>query len=660
MKNIIILVTLASWALCSQAIDVENLAGSLAEKVNDQSVESLTVTGTMNAEDFYFISSNLHELVTLDIQDVTIEPCRTAQFHYWRNDFPANEIPTGALADMKLANVALPATASVIQEAAFAGCARLETILLPAALDSIGNYAFAGCSALQAVTLPASVRAVGDGAFMRCSSLERITVEPSGRLSTMGEAALMDCPLLTDVTLGEALLATGERLMAGSGVSNLDLTASKRLETLGDWMMVKTPVTTAALPAGLRSVGKGAFLYATDLTTLTMGEALSILGDYAMAGSGLDGDIEFTGLSQMGDYALYNVTGLSQVTLPESTAWLGDSAMAGMTGLEALTCLAAEVPELGENVWAGVDQQSVPLTVPSSSVDLYKAAEQWKEFLYGEEWLRGDVNGDGEVNIADMNALLGIILGGTADDAMMRRADVNEDGEIGIADMNAVLDIILSPSSMSSAVVDCDDLLLMDDLAIMPGEQRTVTVKLDNAEAYSALQCDVTLPQGLTISGNGMTIASDAQDHTVQMRAMDASTTRTVVYSMSKSQFEGEDNAVISFTVTADATLAAEAQILLSNIVLTGDDNKACHVPDYSARVTNSTGIEDMTVAADRVWTEGRALCIDSRDGGEARLATVNGVTRSVSLDMGVNRYVLDPGFYVVTVNGKSYKIVIK
>lgn len=57
---------------------------------------------------------------------------------------------------------------------------------------------------------------------------------------------------------------------------------------------------------------------------------------------------------------------------------------------------------------------------------------------------KGDVNGDGEVTIADVNALLQIILGADADEATMIRADVNEDGEIGLADVNEVINIILS------------------------------------------------------------------------------------------------------------------------------------------------------------------------------------------------------------------------
>ena len=53
---------------------------------------------------------------------------------------------------------------------------------------------------------------------------------------------------------------------------------------------------------------------------------------------------------------------------------------------------------------------------------------------------KGDVNGDGEVNIADVNALIAQILSGQTSAA----ADVNGDGEVNIADVNAVIDIILS------------------------------------------------------------------------------------------------------------------------------------------------------------------------------------------------------------------------
>ena len=52
----------------------------------------------------------------------------------------------------------------------------------------------------------------------------------------------------------------------------------------------------------------------------------------------------------------------------------------------------------------------------------------------------GDVNLDGEVNIADINTVIDVILSGNS----LSTADVNGDGEINIADINAVIAIILS------------------------------------------------------------------------------------------------------------------------------------------------------------------------------------------------------------------------
>ena len=62
----------------------------------------------------------------------------------------------------------------------------------------------------------------------------------------------------------------------------------------------------------------------------------------------------------------------------------------------------------------------------------------------GSDSIRGDVNGDGEINIADVNALIYIILGNISDNDFASRADVNGDSEVNIADVNTLIDIILT------------------------------------------------------------------------------------------------------------------------------------------------------------------------------------------------------------------------
>ena len=68
---------------------------------------------------------------------------------------------------------------------------------------------------------------------------------------------------------------------------------------------------------------------------------------------------------------------------------------------------------------------------------------------YAQQSLYGDVNGDGEVNIADINVVIDLILDGTG---YTPAADVNSDGEINIADINVIIDIILNPSQVPDNV----------------------------------------------------------------------------------------------------------------------------------------------------------------------------------------------------------------
>ena len=59
---------------------------------------------------------------------------------------------------------------------------------------------------------------------------------------------------------------------------------------------------------------------------------------------------------------------------------------------------------------------------------------------YNDALVIGDVNLDGEINIADVNAVIDQILM----QDMLPAADVNNDGEINIADVNRLIDLILN------------------------------------------------------------------------------------------------------------------------------------------------------------------------------------------------------------------------
>ncbi len=61
----------------------------------------------------------------------------------------------------------------------------------------------------------------------------------------------------------------------------------------------------------------------------------------------------------------------------------------------------------------------------------------------GDEPLIGDINGDGEVTIGDMSALIDYLLGSAGDTIDQEIADINNDGEVTIGDVSALIDMLL-------------------------------------------------------------------------------------------------------------------------------------------------------------------------------------------------------------------------
>ena len=103
--------------------------------------------------------------------------------------------------------------------------------------------------------------------------------------------------------------------------------------------------------------------------------------------------------------------------------------------------------EFSNIVTAEVTAEALPEGVDyREAVIRFEIAGDYQEykFMQGEKpaWIKGDVDGNGEVNIADVNCLIKVILGLVDASEYEGRAYVNEDSEVNIADVNAVLAII--------------------------------------------------------------------------------------------------------------------------------------------------------------------------------------------------------------------------
>lgn len=422
MKRVLTLLA-ACAALSAWAIQVDNTAGNLSSLVTDNTITQLSITGTMDARDFKFITDNLKDLTSLNLSNAQIVAYSNQDTPLYLDvtSYEENAIPPMAFFGKKLKYLSLPNTLKKVGMASFAGCEEIESLNLPQSLEVIDAHAFNSCKGIKQVVIPSGLTELGEGAFARCDNLITTNISPDNSL-IVGKDAFMDCKTLSSVTLGENVTAIGPGAFSGctalhspslaqgsnlttiaeaafinSGVESIALDQCSKLSSIGMWAFANTPLTNVTLPESLESLGDGAFYYNLDMEEIDIPTSVTNLSSYLLAGNNniITEQVVKDGVTTIGDYAFYNWDNISTFHFPASVEYVGTKAMAGQTGLDYVTADPTTVPELGDSVWAGVNQPSIPLRVQESVVNDYRSAEQWKEFKI--ESIPTDI----EKNIAD-------------------------------------------------------------------------------------------------------------------------------------------------------------------------------------------------------------------------------------------------------------------
>lgn len=117
----------------------------------------------------------------------------------------------------------------------------------------------------------------------------------------------------------------------------------------------------------------------------------------------------------------HKCTGLTSLTIGNSVKTFGDYAFGSCTALGDVICLLPKPIAINASVFQDVPVHGYcDLHVLEGTKVRYEAMDVWKEFTIivedagqgGVQSLpKGDVNGDGKVNVSDVTALINIILG---------------------------------------------------------------------------------------------------------------------------------------------------------------------------------------------------------------------------------------------------------
>lgn len=245
----------------------------------------------------------------------------------------------------ELTEVVLSDDLTVLSDTLF-GWSGLEKINMPSSLMEMKGQVFLGCSSLAKLELPASLTTLGTNLFNGCSSLElsiaagndTFAINENGWLVNTKENRVLFIPPFTfgnggepsDVT--EVNFAEGAQLNAYmfSGYSSVNkITLPSDMTEIANyafWNFKGHFGADFAIPAGVTSIGAGAFQNCANLTEIVIPE----------------------GVTSIGNNAFQNCGSLVKVTLPSTIRNIGDYAFDGCPLLAELV-LPATVPEGNEN-----------------------------------------------------------------------------------------------------------------------------------------------------------------------------------------------------------------------------------------------------------------------------------------------------------------------
>lgn len=276
------------------------------------------------------------------------------------------------------------------------------------------------------------------------------------------------------------------------------------------------------------------------------------------------------------------------------------------------------------------------------------------------EYSLGDANGDGRITGVDAVIAKGYFLGDNPSNFIFKAADMNFDDKISSTDVVLITDEFLSQNQrlMAKNASLCGTNGSID----IVGTHNSLPfvsfdISLSEAYRYTAVQMDVTIPEGFNIKNINVGEGNRAS-HNVRYHYHANGMIRLFIFSDNNEDF-GSDN-ILTIELEGTGYVNGSDKIVVEDILavqISGRDYLETAVEGSSVPLTDISWIfSPVTDGEIEVWTENSALYIKSDSDSVVNLHDIAGRFRSIEIHAGITSIPLPQGVYLI--NNK--KILIK
>ena len=269
----------------------------------------------------------------------------------------------------------------------------------------IGNSAFHNCSSLNSVTISEGVKYISSNALSWCSDLTSISIPNS--IISVAKSAFKNTAWYENLPDGLVYIGRVAYKYKGTMPQDTSIVIKEGTVSITEGAFAScSNLVSIEFPSTLNNIGIDAFLGCIKLDSISIPESVKRIGLYAFQATGWfnalpEGPIYFgsmlfgrKGFDILEDtFAIKEGTKivnimsftwqsrLKTLIFPESLEIIDEKAFDLCDSLCEIRSLATVPPTLFKNAFSSIVYENAILYVPAESINSYKTAEGWKDFL---------------------------------------------------------------------------------------------------------------------------------------------------------------------------------------------------------------------------------------------------------------------------------------